>query len=103
MAHVDDSGCRAPRYWGDDRALVDDEEARRRLIGATRRCIVRCGNAEIGMAEVASEAGAARPGVRSSDQYSASSRPAPGAMAFPPRSIAVDRLVRLAGGEVLWP
>jgi TetR/AcrR family transcriptional regulator len=51
---------RAARRWGDDRALLDDDEARRRLIEATRRCIVRRGDAQIRMAEVADEAGVAR-------------------------------------------
>ena len=56
MAHVD----RAPRRWGDDRALLDDDEARRRLLEATSRCIVRRGNAQVRMAEVADEAGVVR-------------------------------------------
>jgi TetR/AcrR family transcriptional regulator len=60
MARVDAHDERSPRRWGDDRALVDEEEARRRLIDATARCIVRRGNAQIRMSEVADEAGVAR-------------------------------------------
>jgi TetR/AcrR family transcriptional regulator len=60
MPPPDDAADRAPRRWGDDRALLDDDEARRRLLGATSRCIVRRGNAQIRMAEVAAEAGVAR-------------------------------------------
>src|ERR1700761_4064531 len=48
------------RWWGDDRAILDDEEARRRLLEAAGRCIVRRGNAQIRMAEVADEAGVSR-------------------------------------------
>ena len=48
------------RRWGDDRAILDDEEARRRLLDAAGRCIVRRGNAQIRMAEVADEAGVSR-------------------------------------------
>jgi AcrR family transcriptional regulator len=48
------------RRWGDDRAILDDEEARRLLLDATSRCIVRRGNAQIRMAEVADEAGVSR-------------------------------------------
>lgn len=48
------------RRWGDDRALVDDEEARRLLLDAAGRCIVRRGNTQIRMAEVADEAGVVR-------------------------------------------
>ncbi|OBA60570.1 TetR family transcriptional regulator [Mycobacterium sp. 1100029.7] len=48
------------RWWGDDRAILDDEEARRRLLDAAGRCIVRRGNAQIRMAEVADEAGVSR-------------------------------------------
>jgi AcrR family transcriptional regulator len=40
--------------------LLDEHEARRRLLEATSRCIVRRGNAQIRMAEVADEAGVAR-------------------------------------------
>jgi TetR/AcrR family transcriptional regulator len=60
MPPPDDAGERALRRWGDDRALLDDDEARRRLLDATSRCIVRRGNAQIRMAEVADEAGVAR-------------------------------------------
>src|SRR6202000_1917404 len=48
------------RWWGDDRAILDDDEARRRLLDAAGRCIVRRGNAQIRMAEVADEAGVSR-------------------------------------------
>ena len=48
------------RWWGDDRAILDDDEARRRLLEAAGRCIVRRGNAQIRMAEVAEEAGVSR-------------------------------------------
>jgi TetR/AcrR family transcriptional regulator len=48
------------RRWGDDRAILDDEEARRRLLDAAGRCIVRRGNSQIRMAEVADEAGVSR-------------------------------------------
>ena len=48
------------RWWGDDRAILDDEEARRRLLDAAGRCILRRGNSQIRMAEVADEAGVAR-------------------------------------------
>jgi AcrR family transcriptional regulator len=48
------------RRWGDERAILDDEEARRRLLEAAGRCIVRRGNAQIRMAEVADEAGVSR-------------------------------------------
>jgi TetR/AcrR family transcriptional regulator len=48
------------RWWGDDRAILDDEEARKRLLDAAGRCIVRRGNAQIRMAEVADEAGVSR-------------------------------------------
>ena len=48
------------RRWGDDRALLDDDEARRLLLDAASRCIVRRGNTQIRMAEVAQEAGVVR-------------------------------------------
>lgn len=48
------------RRWGDDRAILDDDEARRLLLDAAGRCIVRRGNAQIRMAEVADEAGVSR-------------------------------------------
>ncbi len=48
------------RRWGDDLALLDDNEARRRLIEAATQCIVRRGDAEFRMAEVADTAGVAR-------------------------------------------
>ncbi|CAN5165958.1 hypothetical protein BH09ACT8_BH09ACT8_09800 [soil metagenome] len=50
----------ASRRWGDDRALLDDDEARRLLLEAAARCITRRGNAQIRMAEVADEAGVVR-------------------------------------------
>jgi AcrR family transcriptional regulator len=48
------------RRWGDDRALADDDEARRLLLDAAGRCIARRGNTQIRMAEVADEAGVVR-------------------------------------------
>jgi TetR/AcrR family transcriptional regulator len=60
MSRSDARDERSPRRWGDDTALGDEEEARRRLIEATARCIVRRGNAQIRMSEVADEAGVAR-------------------------------------------
>lgn len=48
------------RRWGGDRALLDDGEARLRLLDAASRCIVRRGNTQIRMAEVAEEAGVVR-------------------------------------------
>jgi TetR/AcrR family transcriptional regulator len=50
----------ASRRWGDERAPLDDEEARRRLLDAASRCIVRRGNTQLRMAEVAEEAGVVR-------------------------------------------
>ena len=50
----------ASRRWGDDNSLYDDAEARRRLVEAAGRCIVRRGNTEIRMADVADEAGVVR-------------------------------------------
>lgn len=59
--HIPYYRCMEPsRWWGDDRAILDDEEARRRLLDAAGRCIVRRGNAQIRMAEVADEAGVSR-------------------------------------------
>jgi TetR/AcrR family transcriptional regulator len=48
------------RWWGADRAILDDEEARRRILDAAGRCIVRRGNSQFRMAEVADEAGVSR-------------------------------------------
>lgn len=48
------------RWWGDDRAILDDEEARRRIVDAAGRCIVRRGNTQFRMGEVADEAGVSR-------------------------------------------
>ena len=39
------------RRWGDDRAILDDDEARARLLDAAARCIVRRGDTAIRMAE----------------------------------------------------
>lgn len=41
-------------------ALLDDEEARRRLVTATTRCIARRGNSRIRVEDVATEAGVSR-------------------------------------------
>ena len=51
---------RSSRRWGSQSALVDDDEARRRLVAASIRCIVRRGSAAIRVEEVASEAGVSR-------------------------------------------
>ncbi|MCV7445639.1 TetR family transcriptional regulator [Mycobacterium paraense] len=48
------------RWWGDDRAIHDDEEARRLILDAAGRCIVRRGNTQFRMGEVADEAGVSR-------------------------------------------
>lgn len=48
------------RWWGDDRAILDDEEARRRILDAAGRCIVHRGNTQFRMGEVADEAGVSR-------------------------------------------
>jgi TetR/AcrR family transcriptional regulator len=48
------------RRWGDDRAILDDEEARRRILDAAGRCIVRRGNTQFRMGEVADEAEVSR-------------------------------------------
>ncbi|KAA0101632.1 TetR/AcrR family transcriptional regulator [Mycolicibacterium sp. P1-5] len=48
------------RRWGAERAQLDGDEARQRLLEATSRCIVRRGNTQIRMAEVAAEAGVVR-------------------------------------------
>jgi TetR/AcrR family transcriptional regulator len=49
-----------PRRWGTASALLDDDEARRRLVAAAVRCIVRRGTGRISMDEVADEAGVSR-------------------------------------------
>lgn len=48
------------RWWGDDRAIHDDEEARGLILDAAGRCIVRRGNTQFRMGEVADEAGVSR-------------------------------------------
>lgn len=48
------------RRWGDDRAILNDEQARQRLLEAASRCIVRRGDAQLRMVDVAEEAGVAR-------------------------------------------
>ncbi len=50
----------ARRTWGDDRALLNDEEARDRLLDAAERCIVGRGDPQIRMAEVAAAASVVR-------------------------------------------
>lgn len=57
---VGDSQRPAPRRWGDESALFDEDEARRRLLDATGRCIVKAGSARIKIGEVADEAGVSR-------------------------------------------
>ena len=48
------------RRWGDDRAILDDEEARRRILDAAGRRIVQRGDTQFRMGEVADEAGVSR-------------------------------------------
>jgi AcrR family transcriptional regulator len=48
------------RRWGHDGALPNDDEACSRLLAAAERCIVRRGDTQIRMAEVADEAGVVR-------------------------------------------
>lgn len=55
---MSDAGAR--RHWGDGRALVDDEEAKGRLLDAAERCIITRGDTQLRMAEVAELAGVAR-------------------------------------------
>lgn len=50
----------ASRRWGDDRAFLNEDQARGRLLEAASRCITRRGNAQIRMSEVAEEAGVVR-------------------------------------------
>lgn len=50
----------ASRWWGGDRALLDEDEGRQRLLEAAGRCIERRGNIQIRMAEVGREAGVVR-------------------------------------------
>jgi TetR/AcrR family transcriptional regulator len=49
-----------PRRWGTASALLDDAEARRRLVAAAVRCIVLRGTGRISMDDVADEAGVSR-------------------------------------------
>jgi len=49
-----------PRRWGTASALLDDDEARRRLVAAAVRCVVRRGTGRISMDDVANEAGVSR-------------------------------------------
>ena len=51
---------RKTQRWGTASALLDDEEARRRLVAAALRCIVRRGTGRVSMDEVADEAGVSR-------------------------------------------
>jgi TetR/AcrR family transcriptional regulator len=55
----DDSEPRL-QHWGTATSLLDDEEARRRLVSATLRCIVRRGTGRISVGDVADEAGVSR-------------------------------------------
>lgn len=50
----------AKRRWGDDRSILNEEEARRRLLDAASTCIIRRGDAQVNMGEVADEARVAR-------------------------------------------
>ncbi len=60
MEARDQDSSSATRRWGDESALFDDDEARRRLLDATGRCIERRGSSRIQMADVAREAGVSR-------------------------------------------
>lgn len=48
------------RRWGEDKAFLDDDEARGRLLDAAERCVIHCGDTQIRMTDVADEAGVAR-------------------------------------------
>src|SRR5690349_771664 len=48
------------RRWGAEGAQLDGDAARQRLLESASRCIVRRGNTQIRMAEVAAEAGVVR-------------------------------------------
>jgi TetR/AcrR family transcriptional regulator len=60
MARARGDGGPRPRRWGTASALGDDEEARRRLVAAAVRCLVRRGTGRISMDDVADEAGVSR-------------------------------------------
>jgi TetR/AcrR family transcriptional regulator len=60
MEQGTEGSARPARWWGSESALLDDEEARRRLLDAASQCIVRHGGARIRMGDVAEEAGVAR-------------------------------------------
>jgi TetR/AcrR family transcriptional regulator len=60
MTRARGDGQSRPRRWGTASALLDDEEARRRLVAAAVRCIVRSGTGRISMDDVADEAGVSR-------------------------------------------
>jgi TetR/AcrR family transcriptional regulator len=60
VAEETGDAARAQRWWRGETALLDDAEARRRLLVAASSCIVRRGSARIRMSEVADEAGVAR-------------------------------------------
>lgn len=53
-------GPQARRHWGDSKAMLNDEEARDRLLDAAEQCIVARGDTQIRMTEVADAAGVAR-------------------------------------------
>ncbi|MBL7491159.1 TetR/AcrR family transcriptional regulator [Frankia sp. AgB1.9] len=55
-----DGGQRTAGWWGSESALLDDTEARRRLVAATVRCVLRRGDRRIRVEEVATEAGVSR-------------------------------------------
>lgn len=59
MATNSASGVGVKR-WGAETALLDDDEARRRLVAATVRCLVAKGTARLTVEDVAREAGVAR-------------------------------------------
>jgi AcrR family transcriptional regulator len=60
VASGDNGEQRAPGWWGSDSALLNDDEARRRLVAATGRCLARRGTSRIRIEEVALEAGVSR-------------------------------------------
>ncbi len=62
------------RRWGDDRAILDDEEARRRILDAAGRCIVQRGNTQFRWARWPTRRGCRGP--RSTDISRPRRRPA---------------------------
>lgn len=56
----DSEGRVVVRRWGSETSLIDDDEARRRLMEAAGRCIAERGSIDIRMAAVADAAGVVR-------------------------------------------